>query len=74
MFNEKTGSPIHDNQARRINRSIQREAEKRLVIHARGWKRRKTIKRAETQTHAELVVAVMLDKIRNGHEGGMLGH
>ena len=59
MFNEKSGHPYRDNAARRINRSIRREAAMNLRVSAKGRRRRAQIKRVESKRYADLIAAVM---------------
>lgn len=61
MFNEKSGNPVRDNKARKLNREIRRRTLETLRFQAKNWKRRRVIRRIEGAAYAELVAAVMVD-------------
>lgn len=69
MFDEKTGNPGHDNMARKINRSIMKNARSSFVVHAKGRKRRKYIKRVESERYGEIVYQIMVQRIKEAQNG-----
>lgn len=64
MFDEKTGNPSHDNEARRLNRDVRRAAAEMLRVTGPGWKKRRVTQRIERATYAELVVRLVTARIK----------
>lgn len=66
MFDEKTGNPSHDNEARRLNRDVRRATARSIRVSAPGWKRRRWKQRVERQAYAELIVLMVTERIKEG--------
>lgn len=60
-WEEKSGSPYHDNAGRNRNRALHKVLKGSMRIHARNRKRRKYILSQEYPRYAELVHTVGLE-------------
>lgn len=63
-FDTKTGNPEIDNAARRANRRMWRDTQRRLKINAAGRKRRKYLLRVEGGRYIILVARLAVDLAR----------
>lgn len=57
-YAEKTGNPERDNRARSSNTKLTKVVNESLTFDVRGWKRKRRVRRIESENFAVLIVSV----------------